>query len=120
MKKQFFIQFVATMLLWTMFLTSCASTTMLQSTPPGAKLYLNGEMVGTTPYNYSDTKIIGASTQVRLVAPGFKEYNGMLQRNEEVSVGAIIGGIFLLFPFLWTMKYKPVHNYELTPLDPNK
>ena len=31
-------------------------------------------------------------------------------------MGAIIGGVFLLFPFLWTMKYDPARTYELTPL----
>jgi hypothetical protein len=43
--------------------------------------------------------------------------NSALSRNERADVGAIIGGIFLLFPFLWTMKYNPVHTYELRSLD---
>jgi hypothetical protein len=41
-------------------------------------------------------------------------------RNEEADVGAIIGGIFFLFPFLWTMKYKPGRLYELEPDSGNK
>ena len=39
----------------------------------------------------------------------------ILQRNERADVGAIIGGVFLLVPFLWVMKYDPDHNYELQP-----
>jgi hypothetical protein len=39
-----------------------------------------------------------------------------LSRNEEFNVGACIGGVLVLFPFLWIMNYKPEHTYELTPL----
>jgi len=44
---------------------------------------------------------------------GYEDFLGSFSRDEEVDVGAIIGGIFFLFPFLWTMKYKPFHTYEL-------
>ena len=89
----------------------------MQSIPTGAKLYMDGEPVGTTPYSYSDTKIVGATTPFRMTLEGYQDYNGLLKRNEEANVGAIIGGIFLLFPFLWTMDYKPTHTYELIPVN---
>jgi hypothetical protein len=47
--------------------------------------------------------------------PGFDVLNTSFSREEEADVGAIIGGIFVLVPFLWTMKYSPTHMYELTP-----
>ena len=47
---------------------------------------------------------------------GYEDFNTLLKRNEEANVGAIIGGIFLLFPFLWTMDYKASHTYELIPV----
>lgn len=96
--------------------SSCSSTTMIQSEPSGAKVYLNGEPVGTTPYAYSDTKIVGSVNSVELVKDGYAPLNTYFSRDEEVDVGAIIGGLFVLVPFLWTMKYKPVHTYELAPL----
>ena len=96
--------------------SSCASTTMIQSNPEGAKLYLNGEPVGTTPYSHTDTKITGSSNTVRLEKEGYEPLNTSFSRNEEADVGAIIGGILVLVPFLWTMKYKPIHNYELVPI----
>jgi hypothetical protein len=95
---------------------SCASTTMIQSQPPGAKVFLNGEPVGVTPYAMTDTKIVGSTTMVRLEAPGYEPLNGVIARNEEFDVGACIGGVFVLFPFLWIMGYKPVHTFELHPL----
>ena len=38
----------------------CASSTVLQSQPPGARLFLNGVPVGTTPYTMTDTNMSGS------------------------------------------------------------
>jgi hypothetical protein len=98
-----------------LFLQACASSTIITSQPAGAKLYLNGESVGPTPYTMTDTKMIGSITTVRLEAPGYEPLNAAITRNEEFEVGACIGGVFLLVPFLWLFKYKPTHNFELKP-----
>lgn len=96
-------------------LESCTSSTVIQSRPTGAKLYLNNALVGTTPYTHSDTKIVGATTDIRLQKEGYEPLITSFSRNEQADAGAIVGGIFLLFPFLWTMKYNPDHLYELRP-----
>lgn len=98
------------------FFMSCSSTTLIQSNPSGAKLYLNGEPVGTTPYSHTDTKIIGTQTTVQLQLEGYQPLHTYFSRDEEVDIGAVVGGVFVLIPFLWTMKYKAAHYYELTPL----
>lgn len=99
------------------FIASCSSTTSIQSEPKGAKLYMDNQPVGTTPYIYSDTKIAGTCTSIRLEKDGYVPFHTTLCRDEEADIGAIVGGVFFLFPFLWTMKYHPMHIYELTPLD---
>ncbi len=101
--------------LW-MGIAGCASSTVIQSQPTGAKVYLDGMVGGTTPFTMSDTKMVGSSTQVRIEYPGYQPLNTVISRNEEFDVMACIGGVFLLVPFLWVMKYKPVHQYELVPL----
>ncbi len=111
---------VAVLLSCSILFASCASTTVIQSTPGEAKLYLNGEPVGNTPYTVRDSKIVGSSTTVQLKKDGYEPLTTSFSKDEEVNVGAIIGGIFFLFPFLWTMKYKPVHTYELTPTQDKK
>lgn len=116
MKSQTFTSKMTTILLVvSIFLTSCSSTTMILSNPSGAKVYLNGMPVGTTPYTHRDTKIVGSTTNVKLEMQGYDVLNTSFSRDEEADVGAIIGGIFVLVPFLWTMKYSPTHMYELTP-----
>lgn len=118
MKKQILkIQFVTFFLASTILFASCSSTTTINSVPNNAKVYLNGEYVGLTPYTHSDTKILGTTTQVRLEKEGYEDFNNSFSRNEEVDAGAIIGGIFVWIPFLWTMKYKPSRTYEMQPID---
>lgn len=94
-------------------LASCSSTTLIQSNPTQAKVYLNSELVGETPYRHTDSKIVGSSMVVKLEKEGFKPFVTTITKDEQVDVGAIIGGLFVVVPFLWTMKYQPVHNYEL-------
>lgn len=100
------------------FATGCVSTTLIRSAPTGAKVYLDGEPVGKTPYSMSDTKIVGSSTHVKLVLEGYEQFDANIQRNEVFDAGACLGGVLVLFPFLWIQGYKPEHNYELSPLRP--
>ena len=96
--------------------SACASTTVVNSEPSGATVYLNGEKVGTTPYTHTDTKIVGSTNRVLLKKEGYQDFSTVFSRNEDVNIGAIIGGLFVLVPFLWTMDYKPSHSYEMVPL----
>ncbi len=95
---------------------SCSSSTLIQSNPSGARVYMNEEFLGVTPFSYSDTKIVGSTTSLRLEKEGYEPLYTYISRNEEADIGAIIGGLLVWVPFLWTMKYKPVHTYELKPL----
>ncbi|MCL6258213.1 SHOCT domain-containing protein [Aquiflexum sp. TKW24L] len=110
-----YLRSVALFLAVAIFFASCASTTMIQSNPSDAKLYMNGEYMGNTPYAYRDTKVVGSSTLVKLEKEGYNPFNTSFSRDEELDVGALIGGLFLLVPFLWIMKYKPFRTYTLQP-----
>jgi hypothetical protein len=96
-------------------LLACSSETVIRSNPPGAKVFIDGSFVGTTPYTMSDTKIVGSTTSVRLEYPGYAPLTTNISRNEEFDVVACIGGVFFLPIFLWIEGYKPEHTYELAP-----
>lgn len=128
MKKRF-LTATSLFLVASILLSSCASTTLIQSTPSEARLYLNDELAGTTPYRMRDKKIAGSCTKVRLEKEGFDSFSTEICRNEKVDAGAIVGGLFFLVPYFWIMKYKPTHTYEmktslsdeeLTKLYPNR
>ena len=95
-------------------LLACASETVIRTNVP-ARVFIDGALVGNTPYTMSDTKIVGSSTSVRLEAPGYQPAQVVIHRSEEFDITACIGGVFLLVPFLWIEGYKPEHSYELTP-----
>ena len=95
--------------------TGCASSTVLQSNPPGARISVNGVPVGNTPYTMTDTKIIGSTTPIRLEYPGYQTIDTTISRNEELDVGALIAGVFFLIPLLWVQKYQPVHSFQMVP-----
>ncbi|RKE49352.1 PEGA domain-containing protein [Sphingobacterium detergens] len=116
MKSNSNIKITSIILAGATLFTSCASTTLIQSNPIGAKVYIQGEYAGTTPYSYKDTKIVGSTTDLKIEKEGYEPFSTSFSRNEKADVGAIIGGIFVLVPFLWTMKYKDQHTYELIPL----
>ncbi|HSS40320.1 MAG TPA: hypothetical protein VLT58_16245, partial [Polyangia bacterium] len=79
---------------------------------------LNNVPVGTTPYTMTDSNIVGTATAVRLEYPGYQSLNTYIVRNEELDALALIGGLFLLVPFLWVLKYNPSHFYQLQPAVP--
>ena len=77
---------------------------------------MDGQLKGNTPYTHKDTKVVGSTITMQFKMEGYQELNTTISRNEQLAVGALIGGIFLLIPFLWIMKYDPSHTYELVPL----
>lgn len=90
---------------------------MINTVPQGAKVYLNDEFKGVTPYKHVDSSISLTTTQVTFKKDGFEDFYTVLNKNEQVDVGAVIGGIFFVFPFIWTMGYNPSHTYEMYPVE---
>jgi hypothetical protein len=97
------------------FLFGCASSTLIKSNPPGAKLYLEGQLKGETPYTYADRAAAGTMRTVNLKKEGHKDFTGHIKR-EQLSVGALIGGIFLLIPLIWILEYPPEYTFEMEKL----
>jgi hypothetical protein len=97
------------------FIFGCASTTLIKSNPPGAKLQVDGQVMGETPHFYTDKAVAGTVRTVTLKKEGYKDLNGNIRR-DELSVPALIGGIFLIVPFVWILEYPPQYNFEMEKL----
>jgi hypothetical protein len=95
-------------------LSACSSTTVIRTTRPTARIYIDGEFKGTGTATHTDQKIIGSTTHVRVQDEGCEPETFTFSRSEEFDVGACIGGVLVLVPFLWIMKYKPERTYEYT------
>lgn len=114
--KPFNLKLTPLLLAMAIFISSCSSTTVISSQPPGAKVFINGQRVGTTPFPYRDTKVVGSCNGLSLELDGYEPVNTIFCRDEAADVGAIIGGLFLFVPWLWFMKYHPYRHYEMIPL----
>jgi hypothetical protein len=98
------------------FSTGCVSTTIIRSEPSGATVYIDGSKEGKTPFTYSDAKLMGATTRIKLKKPGYEDFETFMTRNEEFHPEVCAAGVFFLVPFLWVMGYKPERTFEMTPL----
>jgi hypothetical protein len=106
MKKRFALTVVF------FFVFGCASTTFIKSNPPGAKLQVNGQVVGETPHFYTDKAVAWTMKTVTLKKEGYKDFDAYINR-EKLSVPALIGGIFLLVPFVWILEYPSEYHFEM-------
>lgn len=105
-----------TAVIFTLFLlSSCTSTTRITSEPSGATVYVDGQRVGETPYVHEDSRISFSKTLITLEKPGYEDYHIVLRKDEELDMGAVVGGILFQWPFIWTFGYLPEHHYELVP-----
>lgn len=98
--------FAVVVLAAAMLLTSCSSSTIINSVPSEADLFINGEYVGKTPYKHKDTKIVGSVNEVRIEKEGFQVFHTSFAKDEKIAVGPVIGGIFFCFLTygLWNIK----------------
>ena len=58
--------------------SACSSTTLIDSYPSNAELFLNGEAVGFTPFYMTDTKILGSCTSVKIQKENYILYHRLL------------------------------------------
>lgn len=99
-----------------MLLQACSSATLIQSVPEGAKVYFEDSYKGTTPLRHRDMKVSGSITDIKLEKEGYETLHAEIRKNGRAHAGAIVGGIFFWFPFIWTMGYEKLHTYELKPV----
>jgi hypothetical protein len=93
-------------------LTACSSGTTIRITDPQARIYVNGEYVGTGHGRYRDRKPAFTVQEVTLRKDGCEPQNFTFRRNERPDIGAIVGAYYLVVPIFWAAQYKERHAYE--------
>ncbi|MEN6373711.1 MAG: PEGA domain-containing protein [Smithella sp.] len=94
------------------FIVGCTSNTIIKSRPDGANVYVDNVKVGVTPLNYSDTAIAGTTKALKLKKDGYTPLETVI-RKSEFQIGPCIGGLFVLFPFVWILGYPESYEFEL-------
>jgi hypothetical protein len=93
-------------------LGACSSGTSIRVSDPDARIYVNGEYVGTGNGWYSDRKPMFTKQEVTVRKDGCEEQSYTFRRNERPDLGAIVGAYYLAVPVLWLTQYKGHHAYE--------
>jgi len=93
-------------------LGGCSSGTSIRVSDPDARIYVNGEYVGTGLGHYADRKPAFTKQVVTLRKDGCAELTHTFRRNERPDIGAIVGAYYLGVPVLWLTQYKQRHAYE--------
>jgi hypothetical protein len=93
-------------------LTACSSGTHIKVSDSDARIYVNGEYVGTGDGWYSDRKPAFSKQEVTVRKDGCEEQSYTMRRNERPDLGAIISAYYLAVPILWVTQYKHNHAYE--------
>lgn len=90
----------------------CASTTTIKSRPDGATVYMDNIKIGATPIRYSDTALAGTTKSLKLTKDGYKPLETVI-RKSEFQWGPLIGGLLVLFPFIWILGYPDIYEFDL-------
>ncbi len=99
-------------------LTACSSSTTIRVSDPDARIYVNGEYVGTGKAYYSDRKPAFTRQDVTVRKDGCAEQSYSFRRNERPDLGAMVGAYYLAFPIFWVTQYKHNHAYEFDCIQP--
>lgn len=91
---------------------ACSSGTSIRVSDPDARIYVNGEYVGTGTGHYADRKPAFTRQEVTLRKDGCAEQDHSFRRNERPDLGAIVSAYYLAVPILWVTQYKHRHAYE--------
>lgn len=97
------------------FAVGCASKTVIKSRPDGAEVYIDNIRKGVTPLQYSDTAIAGSTKRLVLKKEGYKNFDTVM-RKSEFQAGPCLGGVLVLFPFVWILGYPDEYEFELEKL----
>ncbi|MDX1562387.1 MAG: hypothetical protein R3305_05645 [Gammaproteobacteria bacterium] len=93
-------------------LTGCSSGTTIRVSDPDARIFVNGEYVGTGRGHYTDRKPSFTRQEVTIRKEGCAEQSHSFRRNERPDLGAIVGAYYLVLPIMWMTQYKRQHAYE--------
>lgn len=93
-------------------LVGCSSSTTIRVSDPEARIFVNGEYVGTGHGHYADRKPAFTRQEVTLRREGCREESYSFRRNERPDIGAIVSAYYLALPILWLTQYKQYRAYE--------
>ena len=93
-------------------ITGCAHTALITTTPPGAKVTIDGNNLGVSPVSFNDTSGFPKVFFIKVNKRGYKEINVPIKQayKGDVTLLWLIPGIF---PYFLTATLNDAYNFNL-------
>ncbi|MCA9545714.1 MAG: hypothetical protein KC613_15020 [Myxococcales bacterium] len=102
------------LLILTLSTTGCVSHTRITTEVNATIIEADsGRAIGTGQGDYSDSKPVWGSTTFRIEKEGCETKELTIHRSDDISVGMVIGGFFLIIPWLWAGDYHRSYGVSL-------
>ena len=98
-------------------LVGCATTTTIKTIPPGARAYVDDQLLGETPVEFSDSSAFWTRRRLVLSKDGHRDKEVRL-RKDRLRTGPLIGTILITVPVFWLFADPEEVTYELEPTEP--
>jgi hypothetical protein len=97
-------------------LVGCATSTRFNTTPEGAKVYINGDYIGDSPVTLDDSKSLPKRVHVQVRREGYKELDMYIDKRLDylnMILGITPYGAPLIF---WGYTLEDKYRFDLTSL----
>jgi hypothetical protein len=98
-------------------IVNCATTTMIKTIPEGADIFLQGDLMGKTPWKLEDNYSLPEEVTIRLEREGYVPLEVRLEKETSYILGVISLVPYPPFPlsYFWTWKFDKSYSFKLTP-----
>jgi hypothetical protein len=105
---------IITLLLILSIFSSCSSSTIIRTGMPDAKIFINDQYYGTESAVYTDMKVSFLTSKIKVEKEGCQTMSYVLTKNDRFDYMALLGGLLMVVPLVWIMKYRPVYHLNYT------
>lgn len=97
-------------------LVACATSTRFNTTPEGAKVYINGDYIGDSPVTLDDTKSLPKRVHIQVRHEGYKELDMYIDKRADY-----LNMILSIFPYtapivFWGYTLEDKYRFDLRSL----
>ena len=92
----------------------CASSTVIRSVPPGARVYVNGHYLGEAPVTQTDKAVLLSSKTVVLKKEGYRDQTGTITKG--LAIVPLLTALLCVVPLLWALGHPDEYVFDLEPI----
>lgn len=97
-----------------LMLVGCATASRIHTEPEGATLYIDGLLMGETPFVFHNDPGLPRRYHVQIAKPGFEPLDFYIDTRMSWLWGYV--GLVTLVPYLWAWSLSGDYVFALTPM----